>query len=112
MSIVKDVDKIDLITYSEQEKKVTLVMVEPRKWCSDSKMYEELNQKINNYLTFIEDGQLEEQYCDKEINLIKIEVLSEHNLTDHGNMVISAMEDYLHNNGYQFEFRIVNSKMN
>ena len=107
MSTVKDADKIDLITYSEPEKKLILVMVEPRRWCSDNQMYEELSEKLKNYLTFIEDGELEERYPGLEIDQIKIELLSSDKLTDHAAEVVSSIKKRLKHKGYEFEFRVI-----
>lgn len=108
MSTVQDVDKIDLITYSKSENIVTLVMIEYRKWGEDhGQMYVELSEKFNNYLAFIESGQLHEEYPKEESYSIKIELLSEYEPTGFGKKVISTMNEYLENYGYIFEFRMV-----
>lgn len=106
MSTIKDVDKIDLITYSESQKQLILVMVEPRKWCSDENMYEELNEKFNNYLSYIEDGQMKQAYQNIEIDSVKFELLYSFGLSEHAKIIVNTLEEYLLDNNYFFEQRL------
>jgi hypothetical protein len=106
MSTVKDVEKIDLITYNESLKQVVLVIIESRKWCNDESMYEELNEKFNNYLSFVEDGQLSEAYKNIEIESVKFELLYSFELNDHAKTIVDKINEYLLANNYLFEHRI------
>lgn len=107
MSTIKDVDKIDLVTYNESLKQLVLVMVEPRKWCSDENMYEELNEKFNNYLSYVEDGQMNKTYKDVIIDSVKFELLYSFELSKHAKIIVETLEEYLLDNNYFFEQRLL-----
>lgn len=62
MSSVEDVDKIDLISYDEENNVVKLFMNEGRDWDSDNEMYLQLQEKLSTYLTFIEGGMMESEF--------------------------------------------------
>ena len=53
---------IDLIVHSEKERTVTLVMVENRRWDSSEEQLFQLQEKLNAYLSFALDGEMEEVY--------------------------------------------------
>jgi hypothetical protein len=61
---------IDFVGYNPQTDKVTLAMVEERDWDGSEERLLELQTKINNYMSFVLDGQFAQaypQYKDKEI---------------------------------------------
>jgi len=107
MSIIKDTDKIDLITYNKPLKQLVLVMVEPREWCSDKNMYKELNKKINNYLSYVEDGQMMEDYGNLDIDSVKLELLHSYEFNEHARKIIEALQEYLLSNNYSFDHRLL-----
>jgi len=79
MAGVRHTESLDLITFDEKNNRLKLIMVEERQWDEDSEMYQQLQEKINSYLTFIESGQLKEnypEYCDKKI-LIQLDMAFE-----------------------------------
>jgi len=53
---------IDLITRDEARSEVVLVMLEERPWDTDSEQLEQLNDKLDSYLSYALDGHLVEQY--------------------------------------------------
>lgn len=53
---------IDLITRDEDRGEVVLVMIEERPWESCPEQLEQLNDKLDSYLSYALDGHLVEQY--------------------------------------------------
>jgi hypothetical protein len=59
---VRDADTIDHITLSEDESTCNLLMVEDRPFTGSSAQNEQIREKMNTYLTFVQTGQLAEQF--------------------------------------------------
>ena len=62
MTGISDTEVVDLVTRKGDV--VKLIMIEDRKWDSDENMYYELQDKLSNYITYIENGQLYDDYPD------------------------------------------------
>ena len=55
---VIDSEKIDFIGHQPESDVVTLAMVEEREWDGSAEMRQQLEAKIQNYFSFVIDGQL------------------------------------------------------
>ena len=64
MSGVENPTVIDFVGYNPQTDKVTLAMIEERNWDGSEEQLRQLQEKINNYLSFVLDGQLARAYAD------------------------------------------------
>jgi len=64
MTGVENPSVIDFIGYDPQTDKVTLAMIEERNWDGSEEQLRQLQEKINNYLSFVLDGQLARAYAD------------------------------------------------
>lgn len=53
---------IDLVTYDPKSGEFVLIMTESRPWDGSADRVLELQEKVNNYLSFAFDGQMERQY--------------------------------------------------
>jgi hypothetical protein len=53
---------IDLVTHDPASDEYALIMVETRPWDGSEERREELQDKINNYLSFALDGQMSKLY--------------------------------------------------
>lgn len=59
---VRDPRLIDLITYDPKSGEYVLIMTENREWDGSADRVLELQEKLNNYLSFALDGQMARQY--------------------------------------------------
>jgi len=64
MSGVENPTVIDFVGYNPQTGTVTLAMVEERDWDGSEERLLQLQEKINNYLSFVLDGQFAQTYTD------------------------------------------------
>jgi len=64
MTGVENPTVIDFVGYNPQTDKVTLAMIEERNWDGSEEQLRQLQEKINNYLSFVLDGQLARAYAD------------------------------------------------
>jgi hypothetical protein len=62
MSGVEDPATIDLVTHDPRRDQVVLVMTEMRDWGTTGGLLLDLQEKIRNYLHFVESGQLDSKY--------------------------------------------------
>jgi len=59
---IEDVTVIDEITVSPDGRTYELLMTEERRFGPGEEQYQQLAAKIDNYVTFLQQGQLQEQY--------------------------------------------------
>jgi len=59
---VQDADTIDRITLSADESTCNLLMVEDRPFTGSSAQNDQIMEKINTYLAFLQTGQLTQQF--------------------------------------------------
>lgn len=64
MTGVENPAVIDFIGYNPQTDKVTIAMIEERNWNGSEEQLQQLQEKINNYLSFVLDGQLARTYAE------------------------------------------------
>jgi len=55
-------DVIDFVSHDPKSDAVVLSMVEHREWGDRGELLPDLQAKLNTYLAFVVDGQLEQQY--------------------------------------------------
>lgn len=53
---------VDLVTYDSKSGEYVLIMTEDREWDGSADRVVELQEKLNNYLSFALDGQMARQY--------------------------------------------------
>lgn len=64
MSGVENPAVIDFVGYNPQTGAVTLAMIEERDWDGSEERLLQLQEKVNNYLSFVLDGQFARTYSD------------------------------------------------
>lgn len=109
MSTIVDTEKIDLISSDENKRLVTFFMMEPRDWDSDPDMYSQLQSKLNNYLTYIEDGQMLEDRPEFEGMKIVIHIDCTSNPMEsaQASKIFRKIESILSERGLYFSFSII-----
>lgn len=105
MAGVKDTAVIDYISTDNDQLK--LVMVEDREWDSLENMYIELQEKLTNYLTFIESGQLDEKYPELSNAKKVIRLDSVYPESEYARLVINKIRELLSSKGIGFEFGVL-----
>lgn len=105
MSEIINTKKIDYI--SVKEEKLRLVMVEDRVWDSDDEMYVQLQDKLSNYIYFIESGQLYREYPDSKEYEKVIRLDSLHEKSKYAEKVIKRIDELLTAKGIGFEFCVL-----
>lgn len=63
-----------------------------------------LQNKLNAYLEFIENGSIYENYPEAEGKKIVIEVAMKYPPNKEGNEFLETVRDFLNDNGYEFKF--------
>jgi len=64
MTGVENSTVIDFVGYDPKTENLTLAMIEERTWDGSEERLLQLQEKINNYLSFVLDGQLARTYAD------------------------------------------------
>lgn len=98
---------IDLITpVNELPPRVELLMIEDRPWGSDPAQLDQLQEKLNNYLDYVLDGFLTQQYPDYVGRKIRIalQCVTEPKGPERG--LIEAIERYLASTGIEFRLEV------
>lgn len=105
MAGIKDTAVIDYISTDNDQ--IKLVMVEDREWDSIENMYVELQEKLTNYLTFIDSGQLDEKYPELSNAKRTIRLDSFYPETEYARLVINKIQELLSSKGIGFEFGVL-----
>lgn len=71
---INNPDMIDLITHNATDEEYVLIISEPRNWNGSDAEQELLLKKLNNYLHFALNGQLERSYLDSAGKSVKIQI--------------------------------------
>jgi hypothetical protein len=95
---------IDFI--STQEDFVWLTIADELDWQEESNHLILLQDKVNAYLEFIENGQLFETYPDANSCKIGIEICAKHTIPKIGLDFLMKIKDLLENSGYEFRYEI------
>jgi hypothetical protein len=59
---IQNPDVVDLVTHDVKKDEFVVIMIETRPWDASETRLLELQRKVNNYLTFILDGQMARLY--------------------------------------------------
>jgi hypothetical protein len=73
---IEQLDKVDIIAHDEE--KVTLVISDHLEWDDQNEKLLLLQEKLNLYLSFIESGEVFEQYPLAKNKLFEIQVVSKY----------------------------------
>ena len=65
---------IDLVTYDPKSGEYVLIMTEQRQWDGSPDRVLQLQEKVNNYLSFALDGQMARQYPESAGKLIRLQL--------------------------------------
>lgn len=95
---------IDFI--STQEDFVWLTIADELDWQEKSNHLILLQDKVNAYLEFIENGQLFETYPDANSCKIGIEICAKYTIPKIGLDFLKKVKDLLENSGYEFRYEI------
>ncbi len=71
---VHNPDVIDLVSCNSTSDEWTLIMIETREWDTKLEHLVQLQSKINSYLSFVLDGQLETDYPESSGKLVKFQL--------------------------------------
>ena len=71
---------LDALAHDTRTDKVVLAMYEMRPWTGEELQLFQLQEKLNAYLSFILDGELQESFPDLATKLVEIQLLSLHDL--------------------------------
>ena len=94
---------LDLIQLSADGEKVELHMIEYRSWCES--FQNDLEEKFNNYLDYVLDGHLVNQYPQYQGKLPTIVLQYSEEPTSEVQTLLSVMERYVSSIGWKFETR-------
>ncbi|MEZ8100377.1 DUF6572 domain-containing protein [Vibrio bivalvicida] len=105
MTGVKDTAVVDYV--SAENNKIKVVMVEDREWDSSDQMYVELQDKLTNYLVFIESGQLDTMYPDFKSaeKIIRLDFM--YPTTEYAELVVDKIRKLLSSKNIGFETSIL-----
>lgn len=65
---------VDLVTYDAKSEEFALIMTETRPWDGSAERVLELQQKINNYLSFALDGQMGREHPGSVGKVIRLQL--------------------------------------
>lgn len=104
-----NINTVDAISTDNEEKKVILTIIDELKWDDEYNHLKLIQDKVNNYLNFIESNELYEAYPIAKNKEIGIEIYSKYDLPLDGEKLLSRLKEFLNENGYGFTCRKLNA---
>ena len=104
---LENINAVDAISTDNKENKVILTIIDELNWDDEYNHLKLIQEKVNNYLNFIESNELYEVYPTAKGKEIEIEIYSNYNLTLNGEKLVNRLKDFLNENGYEFICRRV-----
>jgi len=101
------IDKIDIITRSNNGKDYVLIVVADEPWDNSNELKYNLQEKFNNYAAYFLDGQMLQDYPDCNQNTITIRVSSTTPIPDHILEFIFEISKVLEPDGVMIETEIL-----
>ena len=71
-------NEVDVVSLSPNGKDVVLSLVETRPWDGDGKNLLDMQEKLKNYLNYVESGQLYKQYPEAKGRKVRFRLHAEH----------------------------------
>ena len=97
---VEQLEKIDFIGVNDETGELSIGISDHLPWIPADEHLDILQTKINNYLNFIENGQIYESYPDAKGRKIVITVLVKYSLTKEALIFIEKITSILKDAGY------------
>ena len=108
MSTIEETDKIDAIGIDKESPYVILKIFDHLDWKNEEEHLHLLQEKINSYLTFIESGQIYDDYPDAKDKDIIISISFKHPPTVNAINFLHKGSRVLTKAGYRLEYEVSN----
>lgn len=102
---LENINTVDAISTDDEEKKVILTIIDELNWNDEYNHLKLIQDKVNNYLNFIQSDDLYDAYPIAKDKEIEIEIYFKYDLTLNGNKLLSRLKEFLNENGYGFTCR-------
>lgn len=101
---LRDLDIVDLVAIDESTGYVVLIIEDDEEWFFQGEHLILLEEKINTYLRYIEDGELFELYPQAKERGIVIKIIGKYPFTRLGEVFIEKVNKILEKAGYGFQY--------
>ena len=103
---IDQTDVVDSISLDPRSDEIYLTISDHLPWAEDAKTHMFLLQeKVNEYLRFIESGEIYETYPAAKGRPLVIEVVGKYRMNREAEAFFERVVDFLHSAGYKIQFR-------
>ena len=106
---IDQLDKVDFIS-TTQDQKVMLTISDHLPWDDKNEHLLVLQNKINAYLSFIEGGQIQDEYPSAKNKQIIINILMKYEPNDDALSFLNLCKSTIGKSGIEFSWQVINSK--
>ena len=103
---IEQLDTVDIIGHDEE--KVTLFISDHLEWDNKNEKLLLLQEKLNLYLSFIESGEIFEQYPFAKNKLFEIQIVSKYQLNNEAEKFISLASKVVREAGFSLTYEVRN----
>lgn len=103
MSNVEDIYKVDAISVDKETSAVVLNIFDHLDWNDETTHVSVLEEKVKNYLKFIESKEIEQVYPDAKGKKIKICIIAKYTLTGNGLKFIASLTKTVNDAGFTLD---------
>jgi hypothetical protein len=102
-STVEDIHKVDAINLDKETGDVVLNIFDPLDWANEATHIQMLQDKITNYLKFIESKDIEQVFPDSKGKKIRISVVAKFNITGNALKFLASITKTVTDAGFSLE---------
>ena len=108
-AVLLDTNTVDGMAYDEQNNALRMLLTDPLEWTGSLSEHEHLSllqEKINNYIAFIEDKQYKSVYPDKSFREFVIEIHFKYDIPENCKKFLGAVDSQLNQTNIKTEHHI------
>lgn len=102
---IEQANIIDLITSDTEDGHITLIISDGLEWGSQTHLLN-LQNKLNNYLAFIQSGDLVKKYPSAEGKRIHLDLVCRYEPDEESKQFLQLCAEVMLDAGYQFRYRL------
>ncbi|GFO57576.1 hypothetical protein GMSM_45830 [Geomonas sp. Red276] len=104
---VEETKVVDVIGIDKASGQVVLTIADHLEWVDEDSHLLALQEKLNSYLAFVEEGELLEQYPNSKDRRVRLDIVLKHSPSPRGDLFLRKAQDVVAAAGFSLEYRVL-----
>ncbi|MFV0268491.1 MAG: DUF6572 domain-containing protein [Draconibacterium sp.] len=103
---LSEVKQVDAIGEDKESGMIIVTLIDEMKWDNENNHLTLLQEKINNYLSFIESGEMQTEYPNSINKKVSINVVMQYEPSNNGFEFLEKVKEIILNAGIGFQYGV------